>query len=366
MHDPFFDGYAAFISYRRIPEDGRWAKWLEDQLESFRIPKTLVRQGYPTKVGKVFRDESELPLASDLSSELRRALKKANLLIVICSPSTPCSKWIAQEIEFFSSLGRAERIVPILVEGEMGSSYPEPLKSLTNADGVSVEPLAADLRPGQGSRLGRRTQIAEIKRNAILKIVAAVIGCDFDELRRRDLERAKNARRKRLGIGAGLSGLVFLFLGAVGAYLKNYTERPEFSGWQFSEGIGSRGTPYCAMFSGVVNPGIVENVVIKGYKNSRKRFVLSLYDGKWNRPISAAGEVTFDFGDGEPLKLPATGDGHRLEVEIPTPILAVFMLKVADGPMDIQVPDEDVGWVTTGSGAKKAAQAVVQCMREGG
>ena len=30
--------YAAFISYRHAPEDRRWAKWLHQKLETYRVP----------------------------------------------------------------------------------------------------------------------------------------------------------------------------------------------------------------------------------------------------------------------------------------------------------------------------------------
>jgi len=37
--------YSAFISYRHLPEDRKWAKWLLSALENYRTPKPLQRQG---------------------------------------------------------------------------------------------------------------------------------------------------------------------------------------------------------------------------------------------------------------------------------------------------------------------------------
>src|SRR5262245_37611742 len=63
-------GYAAFISYRHKPLDRRWAMWLHGALETFRTPPDLVEMGFPPRLGRVFRDEEEVPSAADLPAEI--------------------------------------------------------------------------------------------------------------------------------------------------------------------------------------------------------------------------------------------------------------------------------------------------------
>jgi hypothetical protein len=177
--------YAVFISYRHNREDTRWAVWLGNELETYTLPKALVRQGLPAKIGRVFRDEDELPGSSDLSKELREALQETTLLVVICSPTTPASKWINQEISLFASFGKSDRILPVLVGGEKESSYPSSLKTLTDSSGASIDPIGADLREVRAELTLTRHQLSELKRHVILRIVAAIVNRRFDDLRRR-------------------------------------------------------------------------------------------------------------------------------------------------------------------------------------
>lgn len=52
--------YAAFISYRHMPRDRRWALRIMSALETFRTPKPLVSQAYPARIAHLFRDEDEI------------------------------------------------------------------------------------------------------------------------------------------------------------------------------------------------------------------------------------------------------------------------------------------------------------------
>ena len=59
--------YDAFISYRHVDRDRKWAHWLLGALEEYRVPKTLQRRGFPARIKKIFRDEDEIPASSDLN-----------------------------------------------------------------------------------------------------------------------------------------------------------------------------------------------------------------------------------------------------------------------------------------------------------
>lgn len=192
--------FDAFISYRHVQPDRKWAKWLHRSLETFRTPKALVAAGAPARLKKVFRDELELSASSDLSEEIDEALEKSRYLIVVCSPKTPESKWVNQEIVRFRELGRADQVLALLVDGEPGEAFPPALlevrHSVSDEQGLKrqelerVEPLAADVRtphPEGGSYS---------KRMALLRLLAPLLGCDLDDLNQRDRER----RRKRAAV----------------------------------------------------------------------------------------------------------------------------------------------------------------------
>lgn len=206
--------YAAFISYRHVEQDRQWAEWLIHALETYRVPNHLQKLGYPQRIGKVFRDEDELPLSSDLTDQIKQALTVSRNLIVICSPETPQSKWIAREIEMFQEQGKANRIHAFLIEGEPQTAFPNGLrfhrKNITGADGAITtiveehEPLAANVIPMTGVSKKQRDKVA------LLKLVAAIIGCSFDDLVQRDKAREKKKQNIQRTIFASIILLVSL------------------------------------------------------------------------------------------------------------------------------------------------------------
>ena len=149
--------YAAFISYRHLARDRHWAIRIMRELESFRTPRALQQQGFPGRIGTIFRDEDEIPASTDLSDNILDALAHSDFLIVICTPDTPNSRWIRREIEHFHELGRGDKVIPVLVDGNQEISFPPELRmrrrEVPQADGTTkvvwdeIEPIAADVRP---------------------------------------------------------------------------------------------------------------------------------------------------------------------------------------------------------------------------
>jgi hypothetical protein len=90
--------YDAFISYRHVDRDRKWAKWLIEALESYGLPKALQDRGFPLRLRKLFRDVDEAPASSDLNDAIKQALVDSRFLIVVCSPYTPRSKWVEREL----------------------------------------------------------------------------------------------------------------------------------------------------------------------------------------------------------------------------------------------------------------------------
>ncbi len=188
---PVYDDYEyeAFISYRHLPTDRTVAVKIQKALEGFVIPQQLRElRGGQKKLGRLFRDEDELPTASSLPDQIRDALIRSPYLIVVCSPQTRESQWVRREIELFASYHGRDRILIALAAGEPDESFPELLltRSVVAADGtvsvVEEEPLAAEFRD-----LSRKKFSLEK-----LRLAAPLIGCGFDDLRQR--QRARQQR----------------------------------------------------------------------------------------------------------------------------------------------------------------------------
>ena len=213
---PLEQRYDLFISYRHTTGDRDWAKWLVEALETYRTPKHLVKRGFPPRIQRVFRDEDELPTSPDLNDNIIQALKASRFLVVICSPDTPKSQWVEREIRLFQELGGSDRIIPLLVAGEPDESFPRLLRErlavtqtpdgTTQSTRTETEPLAADVRPRPDLKP------AEIKRLALLRIMAHLLSCGFDDLRQRDAERRR--RRRNLALAAGFT--LFLIAAVLG------------------------------------------------------------------------------------------------------------------------------------------------------
>lgn len=213
--------YFAFLSYSH--QDSADADWLHGELERFRVPSSLVGRltpngPVPRRLTPIFRDRHELAAADDLGEEIREALANSRCLIVLCSPAAAQSKWTNAEIELFKRLHPEGCIIAAIVAGEPFASetpgreqeecLPAALRQKYDRrgrpTGRRAEPLAADLRDGQGGR-----------RLGLLKVVAGMLGLGLDDL----VQREQLRRQRRLaGIAAGsLGGMVIASVLAVSA-----------------------------------------------------------------------------------------------------------------------------------------------------
>ena len=219
MVDPGVYKYWAFLSYSHVDE--RWASWLHHSLEQYRIPKGLIGRlsafgPLPNRLFPVFRDREELACASSLNQEIEEALQCARYLIVICSPHSAVSRWVNEEIKAFKKLGRHDRVLAIIVEGEPNATerpdlglleaFPEALRFQVDHDGNvtknRVELIAADARSSCDGKSG-----------ALLKLLAGILGVDYDELRQR--ERRRQIRRRlqfTVAVVVVLAGVIGLWV----------------------------------------------------------------------------------------------------------------------------------------------------------
>jgi hypothetical protein len=208
--------YKAFISYNH--KDTEWADWLFKALDRYSVPKRLrgtVGRDGPVidRLYPVFRDRDEMPSSADLNSQVQVALEQSAYLVVICSPNAAASRWVNEEILAFKRMGRAGRIFGVIIDGTPNAgdepsleelerrasesprrTYPPSVECFPRAlkytlSGERVEPFAPDVRKEADGLEGTR-----------LKTIAALLGVDFETLKRRDLEARRASLRRRIAI----------------------------------------------------------------------------------------------------------------------------------------------------------------------
>jgi hypothetical protein len=232
--------YNAFISYSGFRKPGEGSQFdrkvagrLHRSLEAYRTPRALLKkpaghERIPRRLRKVFRDCDEVHATSNLNDSLTEALRRSRFLIVICSPRARQSQWINQEIAIFRGLGRGEQILPLLIEGEPAEAFPEELFRSSRAgagapaagalERLLAQPLAADIRAPSVAKSLR------LLKHEKLRLLAPLLGCDYDDLRQRERERF--VRRTLAASAAMLSlSLVMTTLGLMLFYSQRCARR---------------------------------------------------------------------------------------------------------------------------------------------
>ena len=188
--------YFAFISYKR--EDEKWARWLQNKLETCKLPSSLPTEDgkeYPKTLRPCFRDKADLGETGDLTKILHDKLQKSQYLIVVCSPRSAKSEWVNEEIKAFQAMGRADKIIPFIIEGTPNllklDTHCYPPKLNDNILGISVPELG--------------------KEKSAVKTIAAMLHIDFDVLWNRHRERVLKRRIKI----AVFSMIIIALLGSI-------------------------------------------------------------------------------------------------------------------------------------------------------
>jgi hypothetical protein len=235
--------YWAFISYSS--RDAGIARRLHRRLEQYHVPRDLVgRPGrdaaIPRRVFPIFRDRDELPLSSDLGSSIGDALRASRYLIVLCSPHSARSRWVNEEIRQFKALGREDRILAVIVDGEPNASdsaesadvecFAPALRFAIDPDGTQttrrVEPIGGDLRKGGDGWTA-----------VVMKAVAGMTGVGLDALARR---QKKRERRRQIAWSVAAAAVVLM---ALAAWDYNRLKIEHYANvglrWGVPEGIGA-------------------------------------------------------------------------------------------------------------------------------
>lgn len=179
--------YFAFISYSH--KDKVWAKWLQHELEYYKLPTNLNgRTDLPKEIRPVFRDATDLN-GGLLEESIQEALDSSVYLIVICSPNAAQSSYVNEEVKYFKDLGRMTKIIPFIIDGKPHAKiagdecFPMELLNLP------VELLGINIHNENG------------KYFAAVQVVARMFGLDTNTLYNR---YKKEQERKRKWAFAGI------------------------------------------------------------------------------------------------------------------------------------------------------------------
>lgn len=216
--------YYAFISYNGADE--KWAKWLQHNLEYYRIPTTLCKEypELPKNIRPIFWYKQDLS-GTKLKTALRSELTASKYLIVICSPYSAKSDWVNDEIEAFIEQGKGDRIIPFIVGGTPHAKNPEE---------ECFPPALRNLNRDEEIR-GIDVRRKEGKSHALVDVIATMFGVRFDDL----WQRHERRRKKIRNIWITMS-FIFL-LCAIGIYDYNRVKIEYYADfvdrWGVSEGI---------------------------------------------------------------------------------------------------------------------------------
>ena len=184
--------YYAFVSYRS--SDEKWAKWLQEKIEGYRLPTTIQHENNDlpkSRLRPCFRYHTDIQ-PNELKTELRKKLEQSKYLLVICSPRSAQSPWVGAEIDTFVELGRRDRIIPIIVEGRPYSGDPATecynpslLKHFPHSDDINEdqEILGVNIHEeGSGSAYMKRER-------AVMQLVSRMLNVSFDRIWQRQKRR---------------------------------------------------------------------------------------------------------------------------------------------------------------------------------
>ncbi len=121
MGDAVFFKYRAFLSYSH--RDKTWAEWLHSALEAARIDNHLVGRmtpfgPVPRTLRPIFRDREDFSASHSLTEQTVAALKGSQFMVVLCSPNAAKSNYVNEEIRAFKAMGRGDRVIAVIVDGE--------------------------------------------------------------------------------------------------------------------------------------------------------------------------------------------------------------------------------------------------------
>jgi WD40 repeat protein len=201
--------FNAFISYSHAA-DGALGPALKSGVERYGKP------WYRPRVRRVFLDNSNLALASDLTAAIVEGLSRSQSFLLLASPAAASSRWVDQEVAWWLANRDRNRLLVLLTDGTLAwnetgaldhartTSLPPALR----AAGLA-EPRWVDLREVRRADLALD---APAWQNALADVVAALDGVDKDQLIGEHIRQVKRTRRT---VSAAVVTLLVLLASAV-------------------------------------------------------------------------------------------------------------------------------------------------------
>ena len=219
------DTYDVFVSYSR--HDKVFANAMGRALINFNPAGNKL---LPKNRLKLFLDTRDL-IGPDYMEAIETNLEHSRTLLLICSPSSARSDYVAHEITSFSNYHGITNIIPVIIDGvpnnELKTSEVIPAGSGTDSAAevpeanqaafsdallaVITVPLAIDYRgyDVNGTKVDRG-----ISKHAWHSVLARIFGVSRRELERREYVRTRN----RYLVTGSITGVVILSLMAISAY----------------------------------------------------------------------------------------------------------------------------------------------------
>lgn len=198
----------AFISYNH--KDAKWAKWLQDKLESYKLPSDIYNEFEDSRyLRPVFRDKTDLNTGV-LANELRKELEKSKFLVVICSPNSAKSAWVSDEVKAFVEMGRLDYIIPFIISGTPHNYNDRDCNLPYDDECYPIFLRQYTQQHPELELLGISTDEVG-KEKAFIRVVSRMLDVSFDVLWKRH-ERQQRHRRIIMWISSLLFIAVFIFI----------------------------------------------------------------------------------------------------------------------------------------------------------
>ena len=205
--------YDAFISYSHSA-DGRLAPAIQEGLQR------LAKPWNKRRALRVFRDDTGLSANPALWRSISDALDEAEWFVLLMSPAAAQSEWVGKEIAHWLTHRPADRILPVLTEGEL--YWDAATGDFDAARSTAVHPALLGALVEEPRHLDLRWAHDETDldlrssrfREAIADLAAPMHGIAKDELDSEDVRLHRRARRLARG---AVAALVLLFIASVAA-----------------------------------------------------------------------------------------------------------------------------------------------------
>ena len=193
--------FEAFISYRHNDRDLRIASAISKYSEGYVIPTKRLRESIgKKKTGKLFRDEDELPFGGELNHAIVSAIRGSRKFIMLLNQDyLDEGHWCVYELAEFLRSHSYRDVIVVLTDGDISRLTRQAAAIMAkhglnfynevDPSGKPVDPFIVDLSMFKTAKEEKAT--IKDKR---LKIIAGILGVDYDTLNRREHKRQVRKR----------------------------------------------------------------------------------------------------------------------------------------------------------------------------